>query len=151
MNPLTSALFASLLLFAPTVAEAKASFACHLIDVQIVEAPGFDDVEIIAAVRLACQNKTAKPVRIKVANVFLLNTEGDKYRPERNTDNFDVIFEDLDPGPEFVDHFVDIKPGTSVELGFTFRGGTRLTDPDLVLDVSGVQYPRHRSAKNRAD
>jgi hypothetical protein len=121
-------------------AKTKASFVCTLTDVQIVEAPALDDLEIIVAVRLTCSNKGVKPVRIKVADVFLLNSNEGKYQPDQSPDNLDIIYEDSDSDPEYVDHFVDIAKGETKVLGFTFTGGEDLADPHLALDVDGVKY-----------
>jgi hypothetical protein len=107
--------------------------------------PDRDYLEIVIAVRLRCHNAGAGPVRLKASDVFLLNTAGRKYQPDRDSDNFDVVFEDEEPGPAFVDHFVDISKGETADLGFTFTGGSGLTDLHLTLDVNGVKYEHHRA------
>jgi hypothetical protein len=125
--------------------KAKGAFGCTLTELQLVEAPDLDEIEIIIAVRLTCSNKTAKSKRIKRSDITLVTSEGYQYVPDRSSDNFDVIYEDLDPSPEFIEKFVDIEPGETTEIGFTFTGGSRLTDPELTLDVDGTSYEYHRA------
>lgn len=140
-----AALVASALLSATVHAKpSKEAFACTLTELNQWEMPGRYDVSIVIAVRLSCHNDGAKTVRLKAANVFLTNTHDQKYRPDRDPDNLDTIYEDEDPGPTFVDHFVDIAKGETRDLGFTFTGGNGLTDPHLTLDVDGSKYEHHR-------
>lgn len=128
--------------------KAKGSFGCKLTEVQMVEAPTYDEIEIIVAVRLTCTNGTAKKVRIKRNDITLVTSEGYQYDVEKNPDNFSVIFADQKPMPEFIDRFSDIAPGETVELGFTFTGGAHLTDPDVTIDVDGTEYEYHRPEKD---
>jgi hypothetical protein len=142
-------LFAALLLTSgahatPKSKPAKASFVCTLTDLQQWGAPDEDDVDIVIVVRLSCRNTGTKTVRIKVADVTLLNTEEQKYSPDHDRDAFDTIYESEDPGPTFVDRFVDIAKGETKDIGFTFTGGNGLTDPHLTLDINGTQYKHSR-------
>jgi hypothetical protein len=150
MKPIFATLVAALLLTASAAhakppKTAKDAFACTIVELKQWEAPDEDSVAIVIAVRLSCHNNGPKSVRLKAADVYLLNTDDQKYRPDRDSDNLDTIFEDEDPGPAFVDHFVDIAKGETKDLGFTFTGGNGLTDPHLTLDIDGVKYEHHRA------
>lgn len=148
MKPFFATLIAALLLSAPVAhakdKRAKASFVCKLTDLQQWGAPDYDDVDIVIVVRLSCRNTGAKTVRIKVADVTLLNTDDQKYSPDGDREAFDIIYEDEDPGPTFVDRFVDIAKGETQDIGFTFTGGNGLTDPHLTLDINGTKYEHTR-------
>lgn len=124
---------------------AKETFACKLTELQQWSAPDEFDSDIVIVVRVSCTNSGAKTVRIKAADVFLLNTDDQKYSPDDDRDAFDTIYEDEDPGPAFVSKFVDITKGETKDFGFTFTGGNGLTDPHLTLDMSGTKYEHHRT------
>jgi len=153
MKTLLATLTAALLLGA-SVAHAKpskrpkAAFACDLVELTLWTAPDVYYSDTVIAVRLRCHNDSAKTVRVKARDVFLLNTDGQKYRPDRDSDNLDVIYSDDAFGPEHVDHFIDIERDEVKDLGFTFTGGDGLTDPHLTLDVNGTKYEHHRSPEN---
>lgn len=126
-------------------AKGKASFSCELTELDQWGSPDWDgDVDIVIAVRLTCRNRGAKTVRIRRADVTLLNTEGQQYSPDRDRDTFDTIHEDEDPGPTFVGKFLDVGKGQTVDIGFTFTGGNGLTDPSLTLDMNGVKFHHTR-------
>lgn len=130
---------------APAHAKGKASFACTLTELDQWGSPDWDgDVDIVIAVRLTCRNRGARTVRIRRADVTLLNTEGQQYSPDKDRDTFDTIHEDEDPGPTFVGKFIDIAKGATVDIGFTFTGGNGLTDPSLTLDINGVKHHHTR-------
>jgi hypothetical protein len=146
MKSALTVLLAALLLTGTGTAYAKpkASFSCKLTDLQQWGSPDYDDVDIVIVVRLSCRG-TAPGARIKASDVTLLNTDGQKYGPDDDREAFDTIYEDEDPGPTFVDRYIDLPQGKTRDIGFTFSGGNGLTDPHLTLDISGTKF--HHSRK----
>lgn len=151
MKSLLATLTAAALLLsvnpAPAQAKGKASFSCTITEEDQWGSPDWDgDVDITIAVRLTCVNRGTSTVRIKRADVTLLNRAGQQYSPDHDCDTFDTIHEDEDPGPTWVGKFIDIGKGETVDIGFTFTGGNGLTDTTLTLDINGVKYRHTRKA-----
>jgi hypothetical protein len=124
---------------------------CKLTDVQYWDAPSLDDIEYMVAFRLSCRNSSKAPARVKAHDVVLIDNEGDKYGPDRVSDNLDTIYQDEANPPEFVDRFIEIAPGATVDIGFTFSGDDGLTDDHLILDVDGVKYAHTRESSASDD
>lgn len=144
MKAIVVTLIAALFLSTGTAyAKPKASFSCKLTDLQQWGSPDYDDVDIVIVVRLSCRG-TTPGARIKASDVTLLNTDGQKYRPDDDRESFDIIYEDEDPGPTFVDRYVDLPKGKTRDIGFTFSGGNGLTDPRLTLDINGTKFHHSR-------
>lgn len=126
---------------APTKAHAspKEAFTCELVDVAIWGAPdGSFGLDHFAAVQVRCTNTGKKSLRIKASDVWLVDTSGDRHRPETGDDNFCAAFDGTDPRPEFVDGFIDVAQGSTTLLGFTFRNSPA-SKTGLVIDINGVK------------
>jgi hypothetical protein len=152
MKSVTTLFFAALL-FATNVAHAKPSksrpapsLRCTLTELEYWDVPDLYDEDSMIVVRLKCHNGSKAPARVKARDVVLINSAGDKYGPDRRSEHFDSIYQDESEPPMFVDHFVEIAPGQTVDIGFTFSGDDGLTDDHLTLDVDGVKYAHQRES-----
>lgn len=126
-------------------AKAKGAFVCALAEVQMIEVPDFgQELELYVVVRVKCSNKSGRAVRITSNEVTLITGEGRGYAPQKKRATFDSYYSTQDSSPVFVGRFLDIEPGTGADFGFSFKGGSGLSDPDLWLDMNGEQYEYHR-------
>lgn len=118
------------------------SLTCALQQFTVLGAPSPQSPEAsTTAVRLRCSNAGRAKERLEASEVHLIDSNGDQFAPDGDDANFHLVFEG--PEPRFLKHFLDVRKGETVDVGFTFEADyDRSVDAGLRLDVRGATFAR---------